>query len=109
MPGPCMLPLPETPARGALLLLLVLGSLSWFPGKGRGEAPRVMGGVPFWDSEGIPEASRAVASALGTDPAIDLGPGDSGAGDVDMGGGLEAFLEREDMIKVPCCWGLLKS
>jgi hypothetical protein len=57
-----------------------------------------MGGVPLCGNDGMGDASLAMESARGTDPAIDLGPWDSGAGEVDMGGGLDVFLEREVMI-----------
>jgi hypothetical protein len=60
-----------------------------------GEPERAMGGVPPCGREGIGDASRAVASARGTEPTTDLG-----GSSVDMPGGLESVLDLEVMFAV---------
>lgn len=63
----------------------------------RGEPLRARGGVvPVWEIDGIGLARRAVASARGTEPAIDLAA-ESGAGEPDIVG-FCVFLGMDDII-----------
>lgn len=68
----------------------------------RGEPVRAIGGVAPCGSEGMGDARRAVASARGTEPEMDLGAWDSGAGDVDIGAVSELFAGREVILGGDC-------